>query len=73
MIRLIKNFSAMETSADLKRNKITLSDYNEIHSVLVLMSKGKPTNTISESVAKWFKRNGANVNVVPTGWNISFH
>lgn len=61
----------METSADLKRNKITLSDYDEIYSVLVLMSKGKPTGTISERVAKWFKRNGANVSMVDTGWNIS--
>lgn len=71
MIKIIKKFTALETSADLKRNRITLSDYNEIHSVLVLMSKGKPTNTISENVAQWFKRNGANVNVVETGWNIT--
>lgn len=70
MIKIIKKFTALETSADLKRNKITLSDYDEIYSVLVLMSKGKPTNTISKNVAQWFKRNGANVNVVETGWNI---
>ncbi len=71
MRKLIDRYQKIETAKDLKANKITLCEYNEIYEDLIVLNEGHKVTTISESVAKWFKRNGATVKMVACGWHVT--
>lgn len=74
----ISAFRKIDTAKDLKINKITYSDFQIIYDILkeCVNSKKKGCDytgeTISENVAKWFMRRGANVKRHEVGWYISF-
>ena len=63
MLKIIKDFKSLNTVADLRENKLTLSDYNELDYVLKLYLHMKYKATIkygvlflSQNVADWLKR-----------------
>lgn len=63
MLKIIKDFKSLNTVADLRKNKLTLSDYNELDYVLKLYLHMKYKATIkygiiflSQNVADWLKR-----------------
>ena len=53
----LKKYNELRTSDDLRREKLTLSDYHTIGSVIAV---GRAM-VVSLGVASWFKRNGASV------------
>lgn len=66
------NFKDILDDNDLKRNSLTLSDYNNVYYILATMSDCKTTSeTCIKSVADWFKRNNFVVTEKGIGWKIS--
>ena len=71
-----KALRAMENATDLKRAGFTLSDYYEARDCLKKYARNNGedgTATISEAVAKWYKRQGFEVTKQDEngiGWNI---
>lgn len=76
--KCIEAFKRIETAQDLKRSKITLAEYGEIHShVLQLVQAMNQCaayygETISQGVTDWFMKQGAKVEPCGIGWVISF-
>ena len=76
--KCIEAFKRIETAQDLKRSKITLAEYREIHShVLQLVQAMNQCaayygETISQGVTDWFMKRGAKVEPCGIGWVISF-
>lgn len=63
MLKIIKDFKSLNTVADLRKNKLTLSDYYELNILLkqYLYMKYKATIKygivfLSQNVADWLKR-----------------
>ena len=71
-----KVLRAMESAVDLKKADLTLSDYREAQDCLQEYARNNGedgTATISEAVAKWYKRQGFEVTKQDEngiGWNI---
>lgn len=66
------NYRDIEDMNDLKKNKLTLADYNAVYDILVSMSDCKTDGeTIMTGVAEWFKRNDFVVTNKGIGWKIS--
>lgn len=70
MKNIVEKYNAMETAMDLKKNKLTLSDYYCLGNALEDLIDGQIVNTIIENVAKWCKRNGLKVTKNEMGWDI---
>lgn len=63
----------MESAADLKKAGFTLSDYRAAQDALQDYARNNGedgTATISEAVAKWYKKQGFNVQPDGIGWRI---
>lgn len=75
-MKAYKALRDMESAADLKKAGFTLSDYREACSCLQEYARNNGeggTATISEAVAKWYKRQGFEVieqGADGIGWNI---
>lgn len=75
-MKAYKALRAMESAADLKKAGFTLSDYYEAQDCLQEYARNNGedgTATISEAVAKWYKRQGFEVTKQDEngiGWNI---
>ena len=57
-------YKSIEDMKDLKREKLTLAEYNAVYDVLKTLSRiidDPKTSTYIEAVANWFKRNGFSV------------
>ena len=56
-------FMAIDTSKDLEREGLTLSDYNSVFNILAELNSlnGESVKTFNTKVAEWFKRNGFTV------------
>lgn len=66
------NYREIEDMNDLKKNKLTLAEYNAVYDVLASMSDCKTDGeTIMADVAEWFKRNNFVVTSKGIGWKIS--
>lgn len=63
MNKLLTDFNSIEFDSDLKKRKLTLAAYNEIGYILQEIAKYHCTTvkTISDSVAKYFKKFGYKV------------
>ena len=61
--RIYNKFNMIETAEDLRKNHLTLHDYNVLLSVLsaVLNSEPHSTYTINSSVAEWCRKAGLTV------------
>lgn len=61
--RIYNKFNMIETAEDLRKNHLTLHDYNVLLSVLnaVLNSESHRTYTINSSVAEWCRKAGLTV------------
>ena len=76
--KCIEAFKQIETARDLRRAKITLAEYGEIHGhVLQLVQAMNQCaayygETISQGVSDWFVKHGAKVEPRGIGWVISF-
>lgn len=64
-VKAYNRYRAIESAADLRKEKLTLSDYAIVGECLRTLSeiKDKTCLTIFTSVAEWFKRNGFNVSL----------
>lgn len=56
---------------DLKRNKLTLAEYNDLCSAFNDLVERQEAETISERVAKWYKKQGFDVTEKGIGYKIS--
>ena len=56
-------YKNIEDMKDLKREKLTLAEYDTVYDVLKVLSRidDSKTSTYIEAVANWFKRNGFSV------------
>lgn len=61
-----------DNEKELKRAKLTLSDYRNVQVCLEEIEKNGDvgSTTISQSVANWFKKQGFNVQQEDIGWRI---
>lgn len=67
--KMMKKFEGIDTEKDLKKNKLSLSDYDLVFRSLSDLYYNKSTKTYIKAVADWFKRNGANVKMDEEGIN----
>lgn len=72
MIKAISSYNKITTASDLRRHKISKTDYDTIYYILKDMANGKAVTTISENVANWFKRNGCTLKEIECGWQIIY-
>jgi len=70
MKKLVEKYNGMTTYVDLKKNKLSMSDYYMLGDMLTDMIDGQIVSTIYKNVALWFKRNGAKVTEIPSGWKV---
>lgn len=70
MKKLVEKYNGMTTYADLKKNKLSMSDYYMLGDMLTDMINGQIVSTIYLNVALWFSRNGAKVTEIPSGWKV---
>lgn len=69
-----KQLMLMETSDDVKQQKLTSYDYNMVYDIMCELSvllKNKVCYTLSTSVANWFKRQGFKV-LEPVGSQVNY-
>lgn len=61
--RIYNKFNMIETAEDMRKNHITLHDYNVLLSVLNAVFNSEPhsTYTINSSVAEWCRKAGLTV------------
>lgn len=60
----------METVKDLKKNKLTFAEYDELHNVLMDVNKRGQSGTIMQGVKDWMVKHGAEAEVDGIGWII---
>lgn len=60
----------METVKDLKKNKLTFAEYDELHNVLMDVNKRGQSGTIMQGVKDWMVKYGAEAEVDGIGWII---
>ena len=62
-VKAYDKYRIIEDDADLRKNKLSLSDYYEVGECLKSLSRidDKVFHTIMSCVANWFKDNGFNV------------
>lgn len=66
------NFKDIENMKDLKREKLTLAEYNAVYDILKTTSDCKTSaTTIMSNVKNWFVRNDFVVTENGIGWIIS--
>ncbi len=70
MRKLVEKYNGITTYVDLKKNKLSMSDYQMLGDMLTDMINGQIVSTIYQNVALWFKRNGARVTEIPSGWKV---
>lgn len=76
--KCIEAFNRIETAQDLKKAKITLSEYREInlHVLQLIQAINQYAvyygETISQGVCDWFMKHGAKVEPCGIGWKIIF-
>lgn len=74
----LNSFYNIETAQDLKMEKITLSEYREIHTHILQIGQAMNqcaayyVETISQGVCDWFMKHGAKVEPFGIGWRINF-
>lgn len=64
-------YSGIETAKDLQREKLTLTEYNEVYTILTSIKHGGTSETIMQGVCDFFTRYGAIVKPKDIGWIIS--
>ena len=72
-MKAYKALRDMESAADLKKAKFTLYDYHEACECLQEYARNNGENgtaTISEAVAKWYAKQGFDVQPEGIGWRI---
>lgn len=72
-MKAYKALRSMESAADLKKAKFTLYDYHEACECLREYARNNGedgTATISEAVAKWYAKQGFDVQPEGIGWRI---
>lgn len=68
--KLFEKWATIETSDDLKRNKLTLCHYHFLPDMLHEIAQSGKTRTYSFDVAEWFRKRGCKV--TPDEHNINF-
>lgn len=66
-----KNFCAIETVKDLKKNKLTLVELDEVYRILMDIAEYGHSSTIMEGSKNWIERNGAEVREEGIGWTLT--
>ena len=79
-IKLIKaitnvyeDYKTIEYDDDLRKRKLTLSDYNAIPTLIKELNEQKHAKTFISSVADYFKRNGFDVIMGSDGINYKIY
>lgn len=66
----VKKYIMIETINDLKRNKLTLSEHEELYAILKEMKERGESETIMEGAKNWMVKNGAKATPHGIGWLI---
>ena len=69
--RFIKELDKLNSAKEIKRCRLSLCEVHMIWVACREMFTGHQTETISQSVARWFKKNGFVVSQHGTGWEIT--
>lgn len=71
-MKAYKALRDMASAADLKRNKLTLTEYREACDLIQEYARndGEGTSTIMQGVADWYKRHGFTVTPEGIGYRI---
>ena len=64
-------YQAIESDMDLRKNKLTLSDYNAFPVVFDTLQLESKAKCVSESLARFFEKNGFTVNLIGVNYDIS--
>ena len=68
--KAIQEYMMMETVKDLKKNKLTFAEYDELHRVLMDVNKRGQGETIMKGVKDWMVKHGAEAEAEGIGWII---
>lgn len=68
--KTMQEYMMIETVKDLKKNKLTLAEHDELHRVLLDVNKRGQGETIMEGVRDWMIKHGAEVETYGIGWAI---
>lgn len=63
-------YNAIENHADLRKNKLTLSDYRAFPIVFDELQHNSTAKCVSESLARFFEKNGFTVNLNGVNYEI---
>ncbi len=61
----------MDTAADLRKEKFTISDYETAWNTAVELSKTGKSETFNSAIASYFERNGCKVELKGVNYQIS--
>ena len=63
-------YNAIENHVDLRKNKLTLADYRAFPVVFEKLQNESKAECVSESLAKFFEKNGFTVNLSGVNYEI---
>lgn len=69
--KVMEKYMMIENEKELKRNKLTLTEHDELFRVLMELYKQGYSETIMEGVKNWMVKNGARAIEEGIGWKIS--
>lgn len=64
-------FCAIETVKDLKKNKLTLTEFDEVYRIFMEIGEYGHSSTIMEGAKNWMEHNGAEVREEGIGWTLT--
>lgn len=68
--KAMQEYMMMETVKDLKKNKLTFAEYDELRKVLMDVNKRGQSETIMKGVKDWMVNHGAEAEADGIGWAI---
>ena len=63
-------WSAIDNINDLRKNKLTLAEYNTIWDMFMVLNKNKKAECIQKACADWFKKMNFEVVEKGIGWEV---
>lgn len=63
------DYMMIDTAAELKKRKISLSDYHAIPTIFESVQRNGTTKCFITSIAEYFRKNGFTVEIEPNGVN----
>ncbi len=69
--KLVSDFCNITTAQDLKREKLSMSDFSALSFTLQDLQDTGITNILSINVKNWLERRGLNIRAHGVGWMVT--